>query len=314
MNPKVTSPVMMKDEMGMDYIPVYAEETARVQTAGVHISPEKQQLIGVKKGKVEMRNLTGQILTVGKVAYDPALYTAQQEYLQAIKSVQSMQKSGESYIEKQSVSLVKTVRQKLLLMGMSETEIDEMEKRDLPEQSLYLPGKEEQNVWVYITIYEYEANLIKNGTPVAVQAGVWPGEIFEGRIISIVPLIEEKTRSFKARALIDNPQNRLKLDMYVNVVINYSLGEKLAVPEGAVMPTGTRDIVFVAKPDGYFEPREITLGQKTKGFYEVLKGLNENEEVVISANFLINSESQLNTALGEMGEPNKTPAGNAGQQ
>ena len=81
MNPQVTSPVPMKDEMGMDYVPVYEEQGTQAHP-GVYISPEKQQLIGVKKGKVQMRKLSGQILTVGRVAYDPALFTAQQEYLQ----------------------------------------------------------------------------------------------------------------------------------------------------------------------------------------------------------------------------------------
>ena len=88
MNPEVTSPVPMKDEMGMDYVPVYEEEAAQ-QHAGVYINPAKQQLIGVKKQKVEKRKLSGQILTVGTVAYDPDLYVAQQEYLQAIKEPQS---------------------------------------------------------------------------------------------------------------------------------------------------------------------------------------------------------------------------------
>ncbi|MDO8301748.1 MAG: heavy metal-binding domain-containing protein, partial [Sedimentisphaerales bacterium] len=87
MNPQVTSPVPMKDEMGMDYVAVYAEEAPQSHT-GVYINPAKQQLIGMKKQKVEVRKLSGQILTVGTVAYDPDLYVAQQEYLQAIKSPQ----------------------------------------------------------------------------------------------------------------------------------------------------------------------------------------------------------------------------------
>ena len=97
MNPAVTSPVPMKDQMGMDYVPVYEEETAPAQTSGVYISPEKQQLIGVKKGRVEKRKLSGQILTVGRVAYDPSLFTAQQEYLQAFKSSRTIHKDDGLY-------------------------------------------------------------------------------------------------------------------------------------------------------------------------------------------------------------------------
>ena len=86
MNPQITSPVPMKDEMGMDYVPVYEEQTPQAHP-GVYISPQKQQLIGVKKGKVRMRQLSGQILTVGRVAYDPALFVAQQEYLQTLRAI-----------------------------------------------------------------------------------------------------------------------------------------------------------------------------------------------------------------------------------
>jgi hypothetical protein len=156
MNPQVTSPVPMKDEMGMDYVPVYEDQATQAH-AGVYISPEKQQLIGVRKGRVEMRRLSGQIRTVGRVAYD--------------------------------------------------------------------------------------------------------------------------------------------------------LGEKLAVPEDAVMHAGTRDVVYVVDPDGYFTPRTVVLGTKAQGYYEVLQGLAANEEVVTSGNFLVDSESKLNAVLNQMGEPNQAEDG-----
>jgi membrane fusion protein, copper/silver efflux system len=302
MDPTVTSPVAMKDSMGMDYVPVYEE--AAPQTAGVYISPEKQQLIGVKKGKVEKRKLTGQILTVGRAAYDPALFTAQQEYLQAMKSSGTIRRE-EGYIEQQSADLMKSMKQKLLAMGMSEDEIAGLEKRGKPEQNLFLPTSEDKNVWVYVTIYEYEAGLVKTGTPVEVRAIAYPGELFEGKVISVTPIVEAATRTLKVRALVDNPDNKLKLEMFVNVAIKYDLGDKLAVPEEAVMHAGTRDIVFIAKPKGYFEPRVVKLGQKAQGYYEVLQGLAENEEVATSGNFLIDSESKLNTVLNKTAEPNK---------
>jgi Cu(I)/Ag(I) efflux system membrane fusion protein len=302
MDPTVTSPVPMKDTMGMDYVPVY-EEAAAPQTAGVYISPEKQQLIGVKYGKVEKRKLSGQILTVGRVAYDPALFTAQQEYLQSMKSSGTIRRE-EGYIEQQSASLMRSMKQKLLAMGMSEEEIAEMEKRGRPEQSLYLPTSEDKDVWVYVTIYEYEAGLVTTGTPVEVRALAYPGEVFEGTVISVTPILEAATRTLKVRALVGNPGNKLKLEMFVNVVIKYDLGEKLAVPDEAVMHAGTRNICFITRPDGYFEPRQVKLGHRAKGYYEVLQGLSDGEEVVTSANFLIDSESKLNTAMGQMGEPN----------
>ncbi len=304
MNPAVTSPVPMKDQMGMDYVPVYEEALAKTGAAAVYISPEKQQLIGVKKGRVEKRKLSGQILTVGRVAYDPSLFTAQQEYLQAFKSSRTIHKD-EGYIDEQSGALTKSMKQKLLAMGMSEDEITELENRGKPQQNLYLPTSEDKNVWVYVTIYEYEAELVKTGTPVEVRAIAYPGVSFEGSVISVTPILEAATRTLKVRALVDNPKNKLKLEMFVNVVIKYDLGDKLAVPEEAVMHAGTRDIVFVTGASGHFESRVVKLGNKAGDYYEVLEGLAENEEVVTSGNFLVDSESKLNAVLNKSAEPNK---------
>jgi Cu(I)/Ag(I) efflux system membrane fusion protein len=252
-----------------------------------------------------MRRLSGQILTVGRVAYDPALFTAQQEYLQILKGRQSAQKADLSYVDEQSVSLLKAARYKLLLMGMSNAEIDALEKRGKAETNLYLPTDEDKNVWVYVTIYEYEAGLVKEGMPVHVDTLAYPGQTFQGRIVAITPLLETATRTLKARALVENPESKLKLEMFANVRIDYDLGEKLAVPEEAVMHAGTRNIVFLADPNGYFEPRTVVLGTKAQGYYEVLRGLAEKEEVVTSGNFLVDSESKLNAVLNQMGEPNQ---------
>jgi membrane fusion protein, copper/silver efflux system len=288
MNPAVTSPTPMKDEMGMDYVPVYAEETAQ-QNAGVYINPAKQQLIGVKTQKAGLRRLVGQIQTVGTVAYDPDLYVAQQEYLQAVKSPQ------------QSDGIIKTAKQKLRLMGMSDTEITQLVSAGVPQQSLYLP--ENGKVWVYITIYEYEAGLMKEGLPLEVESPAYPAEVFKGSVVSVAPIVEAATRSLKVRALIDDPENKLKLRMYVNARVAYGLGEKLAVPQEAIMHAGMRDIVFVVEPNepnGHFMPKTVTLGAKAQGYYEVLGGMKAGEEVVTSGNFLIDSESKLNAVLNQM--------------
>ena len=304
MNPQATSPVPMKDEMGMDYVPVYEDEKTAAHP-GVYINPAKQQLIGVKKEKVQNRRLAGEILTVGRVAYDPSLFIAQEEYLQALKGRKIMQKEDSSYAGDQSESLIKAAKRKLLLLGMSDAEIDELAKQGKVQQNLYLPGKDDKNVWVYITVYEYEVEFIKTGLPVEVETPAYPGKTFEGTIISVAPILDPVTRSFKVRALVNNPENKLKLEMFVNVRIKYDLGEKLAVPEDAVMYTGTTNIVFIAMPDGYFEPRTVKLGAKAQGYYEVLDGLKANEDVVTSGNFLVDSESKLNAVLSQMADANR---------
>jgi Cu(I)/Ag(I) efflux system membrane fusion protein len=308
MNPQITSPVPMKDEMGMDYVPVY-EDQARQAHPGVYISPEKQQLIGVKTGLVETRRLSGEIRTVGRVAYDPNLFTAQEEYLQILKGRSVTQRAGSNVMNEQSDLLLRGARYRLMLRGMSEAEIDAMEKRGTPETNLFLPTSEDKNVWVYVTVYEYEAALVKEGMPVYVDTLAYPGEIFKGSVVSLTPLLEAATRTMKARALVENPEDRLKLEMFANVRMDYDLGERLAVPEGAVMHAGTRDIVYLTDPNGYFEPRTVELGVKAQGYYEVLKGLAGGEVVVTSANFLVDSESKLNAVLDQMGEPNQPATG-----
>jgi hypothetical protein len=300
MDPTVTSHVPMKDSMGMDYIPVYEEQASKTAQSGVYINPAKQQLIGVKKQKVEVKSLSGQILTVGTVAYDPDLFVAQQEYLQTIKSRNLSGDSNFGYSTHQAEEFIKTAKRKLLLMGMSSTEIERLEASGKAEQSLYLP--EGNKVWVYVTIYEYEAGFVKEGLPVEVEALAYPGQTFTGEIVSVAPMLEPMTRSLKVRTLVDNPENKLKLQMYVNVRLTYNLGEKLAVPEDAVMHTGTRNIVFVVDADGYFAPKTAKLGAKAQGYYEVLGGLKAGEEVVTSGNFLIDSESKLNAVLSQMAD------------
>jgi Cu(I)/Ag(I) efflux system membrane fusion protein len=293
MNPDVTSPVPMKDEMGMDYVPVYEQAAG---AGGVFISAEKQQMIGVKKAKAEVRDLTGEITTVGRVANDPNLFVAQEEYLQAIKGQATMGKAM-PYAGGESEAFKKTAKLRLMLLGMSEEEIAALEKSGKAQQNLYLPTAEDKHIWVYITVYEYEARFVKPGLEVAVETAAMPGRVLSGKIISIGPVVEATTRSLKVRALVENPDNQLKLEMYVNVRIHYDLGEKLCVPEEAVMRLGTRDIVYAAEPNDHFAVREVILGAKAGKYIEVLKGIEPNEAVVTSGNFLIDSETKLRSKI-----------------
>lgn len=291
MNPEVTSPVPQKDPMGMDYVPVYEQEAGG--ESGVYISPERQQFIGVKKEIVQKRRLTHQVLTVGKIAYNPELYVAQQEYLQALKTQNALTHSS---IKEQSSSLLAAAERKLLLLGMTEEQTKELAKQNKPQGDLYLPAKE-NTVWVYMTIYEYEIGLIKEGIPVEIESIAFPGEKFSGKITSINPVLDPMTRSVQARVKVDNLDNKLKPEMFVNVKINVDLGEKLAVSEEAVINTGKRALVVVADEEGNFLSKEIKLGQSAEGFFEVLEGLREGEYIVTSGNFLVDSESRLQSAI-----------------
>ena len=127
-----------------------------------------------------------------------------------------------------------------------------------------------------------------------------PDIVFRGRIKAIDSVIDPKTRSARARAEIENQDGILKPDMYLNAQIKIDLGERLTVPESAVMDSGNRRIVFIADGKGFFEPREVVLGAKSEDYYQVKSGLVEGEKVVTSGNFLIDSESKLKASLSAL--------------
>jgi Cu(I)/Ag(I) efflux system membrane fusion protein len=155
-------------------------------------------------------------------------------------------------------------------------------------------------VWLYADVYEYELPFVRLGQQASVQLASMPGETFTGRAVYIYPSLNPETRTAKVRFEIPNPHGKLKPEMYANVEIKVSLGRKLAVPEGAIIDTGVRQIAIVDKGSGYFEPREVKVGSKVENYYEVIKGLKAGERVVTSANFLVDSESKLKEALGGM--------------
>jgi Cu(I)/Ag(I) efflux system membrane fusion protein len=125
--------------------------------------------------------------------------------------------------------------------------------------------------------------------------------VFTGKVFVVTPTVDPVTRTNKVRFEIPNPDFKLKPNMYANVDIKVYVGKKLAIRDEAVLDSGKRQIAFVDKGQGYFEPRELKLGLKVENYYEVLSGVKEGERVVTSANFLIDSESKLKEAAGAMG-------------
>lgn len=297
MNPQATSPVPMKDSMGMDYIPVYDTQVSSGPT--VSISPEKQQLIGIKTESVKRIPLAKIIRASGKIAYDPELYVAQEEYLQALKMVNQTKESVLESVTEQAQSLLDSAKRKLLLLGMSKAEIEELANKGIAQENLYLPSSE-NSVWAYVAIYEYEIGLVKTGAPVEIEAVAYPGEVFKGKVVSINPVLDPETRTNQVRVEVENTSNKLKPQMFVNARIKVDLGEKLAIPDSAVLDTGVRKIVYLSRPGDLLESREIKVGQSAQGYYEVLDGLQEGDIVVTSGNFLVDSESKLKSSSQEV--------------
>jgi len=294
MNPQATSPVPMKDSMGMDYIPIYEEGASTAAGAGptVMISPERQQMIGVKTEAVQIRDLTKTVRVSGKVAYDPELVVTQEEFVGALNTQDNVKDSPLQDVIDRAKSLTEAARNKLKLLGMNEDQISVLEKTRKAETNLYLPGKGE-NVWAYINVYEYEIGFIKVGDSVDIEAVAYPGEKFAGSVVSISPVLDPATRTNQVRVEVPNTDDKLKPEMFVNAIIKESLGSKLAVPETAVLDTGIRKIVYLLQANDVLESREVTIGQKAENHYEVISGLKVGDVVVVSGNFLVDSESKL---------------------
>ena len=298
-----------KSPMGMDLVPVYEEETPGVSAAAapdgyapVLLTPQKQQLIGIKTASAEHKKITKTIRAVGTIAHDPELYQAQIEYIQAMEALERAQASNIPEIVDQAQRLLESTRIRLQHMGLSDAMIEEIASRKTAEHSLLVatPG---EPVWVYAKVYEYELPLTQIGQKAAIEVPSVLNKKFEGTIRAIDRMIDPVTRTTRIRILIENPDVELKPDMYVNVNINIDFAETLVIPQEAVFDTGIKKIVFIDKGQGIFEPRDVIIGTNADGFLEVKQGLNEGERVVTSGNFLIDSESRLKAALEGMSAP-----------
>ncbi len=158
-------------------------------------------------------------------------------------------------------------------------------------------------VWVYAQVFQDQIGSLKTGDPAAITVDSYPGKTFTGRIDEILPQVDAATRTVRVRLVIANPGVKLKPGMYVNVDIHRSLGRQLTIPASAVLQTGTRQLVFLDNGDGNLTPREVVLGPRAGDQYVVLKGIKPHQRIVTSADFLIDSESQLQAAAGSFAPP-----------
>ena len=343
----------------------------------ITISPEKQQLIGVRTAVVERKPLSRSVRTVGVITYDetkvtrvhskiegwidklyvdytgklvekgqplftiysPDLLATQQEYLLAIKAKERFSTSSIPEVKSGAESLVEASKRRLALWDISEKQIRELETKGEAQRTLTLyapnsgfvikkdafqgmrimPDKELytiadlSTVWVNVDIYESEIPFVRPGQRAAVTLSYDPGTTFNGKVSYSYPYVDEKTRTAKARLELPNPGFKLKPDMYVNAEIKIDGGRHLAIPEEAVLDSGMRKIVFIEKGNGHFEPKEVKLGAKMDGFYQVVAGLEEGQKIAASSAFLLDSESRLSEAMGAMtGMPGMSMEGMAG--
>jgi hypothetical protein len=158
-------------------------------------------------------------------------------------------------------------------------------------------------VWVYAEVFQNDIGRVKVGDPASITVDAYPGDTFPARVSFIWPEMDRTTRRARVRLEIPNPQLKLLLGMYVDVRIGVPFGDQLAIPAAGVFQSGTRQIAFVDHGGGSLEPRDIELGARAGDDFIVLKGLEAGERIVTSANFLIDSESQLQAAMGSFAPP-----------
>jgi len=177
-------------------------------------------------------------------------------------------------------------------------------QRVMPGNELYRIADHSQ-VWVIADVAEMDMAFVEVGTRAVVTFRAYPSDPVEGQVTLIYPELKTETRTGQVRIELPNADGRLKVDMYADVVLRPGGSERpvLAIPDSAVIDSGTRQIALVARGEGRFEPRAIKLGRHGDGYVEVLDGLKEGEEIVISATFLIDAESNLKAALRGFGQP-----------
>ncbi len=368
MNPSITSPVPMKDEMGMDYLPVHegdlqGDGTALDSHATVTIDTERQQLIGLRTAPVVAGAVSGEFRSAGRVVpdetrvrklnvkvdgfveklfvdfvgkpvakgqplfsfYSPEFVSAQREYLLALKTQQAL---AGGTLQASGSDLLASARHRLLLWDIPEVAIQRLEATGEVEKALILRSPisgvvtvknvvegarltpadipfeitDLSHVWVQVDVYEAELSRTRVGMPAELTVQAYPGKTYTGRVAFVDPVMDPKTRTAKARLEFANPKGELMPEMFGEAILRGQSRKGLIIPLDAVLDTGTTKVAFLALGNGRFEPREVTTGTTIGEQVEILSGLHAGDEVVVRANFLVDSESRLKAALVHLGQ------------
>ncbi|HEV2276440.1 MAG TPA: efflux RND transporter periplasmic adaptor subunit [Acidobacteriaceae bacterium] len=271
--------------------------------------------------------------------YSPELVATQQEYLLARQNEKALSGSTIDGVASGAATLAGAAEQRLRQWEVPQSELQRLKEAGEPIADLTINSPvsgyiTERNalpnlyvepatrlytvadlsrVWVYAQIFQNDVGRLKPGDSAQITVDAYPGRTFYGRIDEILPQVDMATRTVRVRLAIANPQLKLKPGMFVNVDVKSPLGRQLVVPASAVFQSGTRQLVFVDHGNGSLEPKEVTLGPRSGDNYVVLRGIQPHQQIVTSADFLIDSESQLQSAAGAFTPP-PPGAGNAPQQ
>lgn len=261
--------------------------------------------------------------------YSPDLVATEREYLVAQQNEKQVATSTIPGVASGAASLVSAAAERLAQWAIPQREIARLQSTGQVQQELEidspvsgfvtereaLPQKYAQpdtrlytvadlsTVWVFAEVFQNDLGRIKVGDPATLTVDTYPGRTFAGRVDFVYPDVDMTTRTVRVRLVFPNPDLKLSPGMFVNVSLKIPMGEHVAIPATGVLESGTRQIVFVDRGGGNLEPRYVQLGARVGNDFIVLKGLNAGERIVTSANFLIDSESQLQAALGSFAPP-----------
>ncbi|MCW9057806.1 MAG: efflux RND transporter periplasmic adaptor subunit [Gammaproteobacteria bacterium] len=351
MNPEVTSPEPAKDWMGMDYIPVYADEVSGEDGMVVRIDPALVQNLGVRTEPVSRGRLWRRIDAVGNIGYDearishihmrsegwiedlrvhfvgerfaagdvlfeiyaPALVNAQEEFLQALRTGQN--------------TLIASSRERLHLLGVDELQVRELERsrKVRPRITVRAPRDgvvtdlnarhgmfvtpamevmslaDLSSLWLLVEVPERQSAWVAVGQPVELRLPALPGELFEGRIDYLYPGLDARTRTLRARVQLDNPGERFRPDMFASVrIFAGPRDDVLSIPRAALIRTGRAERVIVAEGEGRFRAVEVSSGMESGDWVEIREGLEEGERVVVSGQFLLDSEASIKASASRL--------------
>ncbi len=272
--------------------------------APFQLSNNRIQMIGVKYGIVEKRPLFKSIESAGRVAFDPELYTAQSEYVEAVRQLGRVKDSTIAEVKHSAERMIESAKLRLKILGLSDSQISKLKTTGggTSGSNLLLTTSGE-NVWVYAEVFEMDLPNVESGQEAKISGGSLEGRILVGKVISVDRVISSVTRTAKVRILVPNAKTQLRPESYVDVSILSALGEQVVVPFDAILDSGKEAWVFVAQDDGHFEPRVIGIKDYLGEEVAVSMGLHAGERIVTSANFLIDSESRLKGVLaGQAGQ------------
>jgi membrane fusion protein, copper/silver efflux system len=332
-------------KLGVKTEVVALRELARTVRAVATVQPDERRLYTVApkfEGWIHRLyvNTTGQAVRKGDAlmdVYSPELITAQHEYLIGKKGMQHAAAEGSPESGEAMQRLAESTLRRLRNWDISEADLQALQQEGQVKHYVtlrsaasgvvldklaiqgerFMPGEvlyqiaDLSRVWTLVDVFEQDLALVHRGQSATVRMVAYPDKVFNGKVTFIYPTVMPETRTTKVRIELPNNQGLLKPAMYGRVELVSSLGKEkvLAVPESAVLDGGTRQLVLVAQGEGRFEPRTVKLGMHADNYVEVLEGLTAGEAVVVSANFLIDAESNLKAVLGEFSD---YPPGSSG--